>query len=98
AIFGSAITFAGKAYDGPFPSEIDEQGYYVDYNLIGVAAFLGALIYLVVTVIRLRRNPDPRPQAIWRAGAVMIVGVLLVFIRPLSNSVDEPLSSILTFP
>ena len=98
AITAAVTTISGLAYRGPFQSTVDEQGYYVEYKLSGILAVIAALVYLILTTIRMRRNPDPRPQAIWTAGVVMLFGAVMVFLRPLSNSLDHPWSEVLTFP
>jgi signal transduction histidine kinase len=55
--------------------------------------------YLILIAYRLRNNPDPRAQRLWLAALVILMGIALLFARPLSQQVeDKTLGLLLTLP
>lgn len=98
AIFTASVAL-GLAFNPPQPSNTDIGGYTYSYKPIGLISNLLGIVYLTLIAYRLRTNPDPRSQTLWRAAAVIMLGISLLFARPLSQNVDNKiLGLILTLP
>lgn len=82
----NALVILDLTNHNTIPSVLDLGGYVTQYTPIGLIGLGGFLSFVLVTMFMLRRSADRRAQAVWPALAVMLGGVILVALRPLSNT------------
>ncbi len=95
-MFGGIIS--GEMFEPPRLSEQDAGGYVFGYKPFGLFGFAVGIMYLVLIVRRLHTNPDPRARALRPAGYLLMMGVVMLLLRPLSENVGSPWDLVLTFP
>jgi signal transduction histidine kinase len=97
----TALLVTGNVYQNSRPSPTDPGGYLMDISPIGLVMLVIYAIYVVVILMALRRSTDPRAKMIWPAILCILVGVILVALRPFSAieiGGTRPLGLILTIP
>jgi signal transduction histidine kinase len=97
----TALLVTGNVYQNSRPSPTDPGGYLMDMSAAGVVLLVTYAIYVVVILMVLRRSTDPRAKMIWPAIVCILVGVILVALRPFSAveiGGTRPFGLILTIP
>jgi signal transduction histidine kinase len=76
----------------------DPGGYVITYQVYGQTVILTGLLLLALTVYRLWVSLDERARLMARPAGVMLLGVGLLLLRPLSGVVGEPWGLLFILP
>jgi signal transduction histidine kinase len=101
AAIATVLLVTGSVFQNSRPSPTDPGGYLMDMSTVGVLLVVSYAIYVTVILVVLRRSTDPRAKMIWPAVLSVLVGVILVSLRPLSAiqiGGTRPFGLILTIP